>query len=369
VISEEDVEFVKNNYLKIPTKEIAIHINKSVWTVYEVAKSLGIGNFKWTDEKIEILKKYYVEKDFDFLFNVLGTTNKSSIQGKASGLGLHKRVIWTDEYDEIVKKYYSNSNWEEIFFRIPNLTKYSLQHRATKLGLECTDHYWSEEELRILKEKYPYYPNKYLSDVFFPNRNTASINLMGSKLNLKKNDLQNNKTFVPDKMIQDLSNLGQRLNRTPSIDELVFYGLPSDKSYERYFGGYRKACDLAGLEINISLFGSAKLYYSKNNDVCYSHSELVITNFFIEHNIPYNKEKHYKKVCDDTRCGLKRMDWFLDNEYVVEYWGYPDVREYVGNVKIKQSICQDNNLKMIELVRKDMRKLPDVFEYFINKYL
>lgn len=170
-------------------------------------------------------------------------------------------------------------------------------------------------------------------------------------------------------MIDDLRNLGEKLGRTPSIDELVFYGLPSEKSYRRYMGGYRMACELAGLEINVSLLGNAKLYYSKNNDACYSHSELVITNFFIEHNIPYNKEKHYKKVCDDIRCGSKRMDWFLDNEYVVEFWGYPNVKEYVENVKIKQSICQDNNLKMIELVRKDIRKLPDVFEYFINKYL
>jgi len=369
MLSEEDIEFVKNNYLKISTEEIANHINKSIWTVYGIAKKLNIGNFKWTEEKVNILKKYYVEKDWDFLFDVLGTNKKSVIFGKACSLGLHKRVIWTEEYDNVMKKYYPSSNFEEIFSKIPNVTKASMQHRATELGIRCDIHYWSEEEIQLLREKYPYYPNKYLSDIFLPNRNAVSINQMAMKLNLKKDSSQNNKVFVPEKMISDLKDLGAKLGRTPSIDELVFCGLPSDKSYDRYIGGYKKACNLAGLEVNVSLWGSAKIYFSKNNDVCYSHSELVLTNFFIDNNIPYEKEKLYREISNDLRCGTKRMDWFLGGEYVVEYWGYPDVKDYISGIEIKQQICLDNNLKMIEVVRKDIRKLPDVFEYFINKYL
>jgi hypothetical protein len=369
LISEKNIEFVKINYLKIPTKEIANHINMSIWTVYEIAKKLGIGNFKWTNKKIELLKKYYSVKNWNYLFEILGTNKKTILQDKACELGLHKMVIWNEKYDKIIKEYYPTCNFEEIYNKIPNSTKNSIQKRAKKLNLKCDDHYWSKNELNILKEKYPYYPNKYLSDMFFSKRNVFSINQMAMKLNLKKDLLQNNKTFVAEKMIEDLKNLGEKLGRTPSIDELVFYDLPSDKSYDRYVGGYRNACNLAGLEVNVSLFGSAKLYYSKNNDICYSHAELVITNFFIDNNILYEKEKYYNKICNDARCNTKRMDWFLDNKYVVEYWGYPKIDSYIKGIEIKQQICLDNDLKIIELTRKDIRKLPDVFKYFINKYL
>jgi hypothetical protein len=244
-----------------------------------------------------------------------------------------------------------------------------MQHRAAVLGIMCKDHYWSNEELELFEEKYSYYPNKYLSDVFLPKRSPFAINQMAMKMNLKKDISQNNKTLVPDKMIADLFTLGIRLGRSPLVDELSLYGLPSSKSYGRYFGSYIKACGIAGLEINISLWGSAKIFLSKNNDVCFSVSELSITNFLIDNNIPYQKEKPYSEVCDDYRCGTKRMDWWLDNDYVLEYWGYPKVKEYQEGVLVKKAICMDNNLKIIELTRKDIRKLPDVFEFFINKYL
>jgi hypothetical protein len=369
MVSEKDIEYVKENYLKITTKEIANHINKSIWTVYEIAKKLDIGNFKWTEEKIKILKEYYIDEDWDFLFNALGTNKKTVILDKACSLGLHKRVIWNEEYDIAIKKYYPSCNFEEIFSRIPNLTRSSMQHRAIKLGIGCDDHYWSDEELELFNEKYPYYPNQYLSDVFFPKRNAFAINQMAMKLNLKKDSSQNNKSFVHDKMIKDLAELGEKLGHAPLVDELALYNLPSSKSYDRYFGSYTKACGIAGLEINISLWGNAKIFFSKNNDVCFSMSELVITNFLIDNKIPYKKEKAYSEICDDLRCGMKRMDWWLDNNYVLEYWGYPKVKDYKEGVLIKQSICLDNNLNIIELTRKDIRKLPDVFKYFINKYL
>ena len=55
------------------------------------------------------------------------------------------------------------------------------------------------------------------------------------EIKAKEEQEQYQKTFVAEKMIEDLWKLSQKLGRTPSIDELTFFGLPSDKSYQRYF--------------------------------------------------------------------------------------------------------------------------------------
>ena len=51
-----EIKYVNENYMVISTKEIAKKIGKSIWTVYDIAKKLNIGNYKWTENRIEILK-------------------------------------------------------------------------------------------------------------------------------------------------------------------------------------------------------------------------------------------------------------------------------------------------------------------------
>lgn len=369
MITEEDKEFIKENYKKIPIEEIAEKIGKSKWTIYSLVQELGVGNHRWTEEEIDLLKQYYEYQDWDFMMRILGINNKQQIAHKASELGLRVRKFWSKEDDEILKNYYPILDWENIFNNISDITKDSVYKRTKFLGIAAESHWWSDEEIELLKNIYPYYPASYLVEKYFPTRKSYSINMMARKNGIKKDSSQNNKFFVPEKMINDLKLLGEKLGRTPSIEELKFYGLPSDKSYDRYIGGYKKACNLAGLEVNVSLWGKAKIYFSKNNDVCYSHSELVITNFLIDNGIMYEKEKLYNTICDDIRCGTKRMDWFINNEYIVEYWGYPNVKSYISSMDTKQEICRDYNLKIVDIYRKDLRNLPVTFNIFINKNL
>jgi hypothetical protein len=146
---------------------------------------------------------------------------------------------------------------------------------------------------------------------------------------------------------------------------LISNGLPSDATYRRYFGGYREACELAGLEINSDLFGHAKTYRSSRRDLCFSKSELIITEFFIENNIEYKKDVYYKDIIEDDRCGTKRTDWVLCDGSVIEYWGYPKIDSYIIGVKIKIEICNDNNINLIQLVRKDLTKLRNIFAKYL----
>jgi hypothetical protein len=248
--------------------------------------------------------------------------------------------------------------------KILNKKESGIYDQANKIGL-IKYAKWTDEELNLLREKYPYYSNEYLSRNIFPNRSKDSINIMGGKLNLKKTQEKKNKFYDKEEILKMLSDLSKKLNRTPLIGELVINGLPSDTTYRRYFGGYQEACRLAGLEPNYDLWGRARVFYSSNGDICYSNAELIITEFLILNKINYKKDKMYCDIVNDFRCGTKRTDWFLEDGTIVEYWGYPKVEDYKPNMELKIQICKDNNINLIEINRKDFTKLHKVFGQYL----
>jgi hypothetical protein len=163
-------------------------------------------------------------------------------------------------------------------------------------------------------------------------------------------------------LIEELQNLANKLGRTPSISELKLYGLPSERTYRRYFGSYVNACKLADLELNMSLFGEKrKIKKSIKGDICYSNAEVIITDFFIINGIPYIKEAYYKDYINDERCKTKRCDWVIYNNIFVEYFGLPEKSYYYKKMEEKRKICKDNNINLIELYRKDLNKLNTIF--------
>jgi hypothetical protein len=320
--------------------------------------------FEWTEEKIKYLYKYYPERKYDILFEKLNSNNIDMIRHKAMDLGI--KVVGYDYTENdilFLKENYDKISYNEIS-KILNKPIGSISMKINRLGLLKSEK-WSDEEINLLIEKYPHYTNKYLSEKIFVSREPNSIRTKALKLGLHKTKEKGVHFFDKDEMIEMLIDLADKLGRTPSLEELSIYGLPSSKSYERYFDGYRQACMMAGLEINESLWGRARIYISSNGDVCYSNSERIITEFFIEKNIKYTKDDKYSSLCDDKRCGNKRVDWVINEEYVVEYWGYPKIEEYKIKKDIKIDICKINNIKLIELERRDLTKLHTIFAMFL----
>ncbi|NCI19873.1 hypothetical protein EJM73_09565 [Clostridium botulinum] len=317
-------------------------------------------NIKWTSEKIELLKKYYPNSSWDFLFKVLQCSNKESIIHKAYKLNIKRQgYYYTKEDIVFLKNNYNKMSIEELGKHL-NKTSQSIMTKANNLKLHKTDK-WSEDEMKLLERVYGKYTNKELSEKFFTNRNVESIRTMANKNNLKK-DKKGVKKYNPDDMLEELQNLADKLGRTPKIPELRLYNLPSESSYRRYFGSYINACKLADLDINICLFGKKrKIPKSLNGDVCFSNAETIITDFFIKNNIKYIKEPYYKDYMDDERCKTKRCDWIIDNNVFVEYFGLPDKSYYYKKMEIKRQICKDNNIKLIELFEKDLDKLNTIF--------
>jgi len=317
-------------------------------------------NDRWTKEQIDILKEKYPYEEWDTLVNLLKPFSKDEICQKASKLNIKREnFFWTDNEIDILKDNYNNNiplNTLSILF--PNRTYESIATKAYKLGIS-EPFKWTEEEVSILKEKYAYMDNKDLIKLF-PGRKIHQLIDMAMKLNIRKDYSSNYFIQKHEKDKQDaliaLKTFAQELGRTPLGQEITDNkDIPGLITYNRYFGGYREACVNAGLEPNLgAIYGNNKhTYLSTNNDICLSKSELLITEYLIKNNIIYIKESLYRDLIDDSKCGLKRMDWLVNDNIIVEFFGMPNKDFYRVKMEEKIKICNDNENVLIDLYPND----------------
>jgi hypothetical protein len=317
----------------------------------------------WDQERINFLINNYPDSTWTFLIENLGI-QKSTILQKACELGIKRNYGYNEEDIIFIKNNYYKMPYKELGL-ILNKSEEAIASKISEMGLIKSEK-WSEDDLNLLKEVYPHYTNKYLSEHYFPNRKNIDINNMAFKLGINKNAEKGYKWYNEEEMILQLKELGEKLGRTPKYDELVINGLPSQKTYERRFDGYRNACELAGLETNSNMFGRSLHCKSKNNDLCFSKAEQTITNFFIDNSINYKKDIRYSDFINDSRCGYKTIDWIVDDYLFIEYFGLPEKDYYYEKMEEKRSICRDCNIDFLELFRNDLNKLHIIFKDFIN---
>ena len=141
----------------------------------------------WTDNEIEILKKYYILESVDELLNRLPNRTRFCIRAKANSLNLFKQPIrnkWTKEEDDILRNNYILKTKEEICNMLPNHSIYSIKYRASKLGMnKLKDSIWSKDEIDILTK---YYSKESAADISkrIPNRSIAQIRDKAENLGL-----------------------------------------------------------------------------------------------------------------------------------------------------------------------------------------
>lgn len=379
---QKDYTGIINDYLDgMSPNEIADKYNLNDGSyVYYILKKNNIPkrNNKWTENHIELLKVYYPLGEWDVLLELLKPFNKDDITHKAKYFGITRTIgdDYSPEELEIINKYYSLITTKELLKMLPYRTESGINTKACKLGLESRIR-WSDEDIEIFIKEYPIKTNKELANIF--NRTPNAVMAQGVKLGLKK-DLEEHLyiTYNKEKLISDLKEFALFLGRTPLAQEVSENKeMAHHNTYGRCFNGYVNACHEAGLEPNYSgnIF-SNNTYRSKNNDLCLSQPELIITNLFIDNSLGYEKEVYYSAFTDDVRCGYKRCDWFLENDIIVEYFGLQSKEFYQKRTEEKQRICKDNNLTLLELYQEDMKhglkglisKFKDYGIIFNNNY-
>lgn len=325
--------------------------------------------------KLKRTNKYYTESEIEFLkdnyssmtiedISLKMNKSKDSIIHRANDLGLKNDIYFYSDADvEFLYENYNNMTNEQLS-KILNKTVSSITTKAFKLGL-CNDQSWTDDEINILKEVYPHYTNKKISKDFLKNRNPTSISTMAHKFDLVKSDEKKIKWYNKEDMINDLRNVSSLIGKAPYESELESYGLPSGKSFDRYFGTYGNACIIAGFTPNASIYGKSSAMVASDGTKCASKSEYIVCEYLIKNHITYIKEAYYRDYTNDERCGRKRVDWVINN-YFVEFFGLPEKVDYKKHMIEKEQICSDNNIKLISLFRNDLKKLDEKLHIFLQ---
>lgn len=127
--------------------------------------------------------------------------------------------LWTDKENIILKNninLYTYKELKEIFF--PYRTLDSISSQCKKLGLKKdirSSRGWTSKNVDIMKKYYPFYSNKLLHELFFPNFTEKQIAEFGSHcLKLKKD-----KNYIKNWTKEDICIL-KKMYSTSTIEEL-----------------------------------------------------------------------------------------------------------------------------------------------------
>ena len=157
ILSESELEFIKSQWGILPASQIAKQLNTTKATIYGRAKKLGLpmvkNNRLWTLEEENYLKINYGRLSVEELAESLNRT-KASIHAKAAKLNLTTSFISLCEVDIAFLK----ANWEKLsakeLAKHFNLSVESIYRYAKLLNLSANraERHWTvEEEAYLIK--------------------------------------------------------------------------------------------------------------------------------------------------------------------------------------------------------------------------
>lgn len=151
------IQLYLNNQIDLIYKKYP-GINKS--KIYGISSYYGYkkSSYFWSEEDVNWLKNNYgkISKD-ELLDHYKGKYSYGAIRGKAIKLGLSKPKTWSDEEDEIFCKYYSSIPIDELMKLLPNRSYNSLICRGQRYGIFSYNY---------LNEKYTDEQKQYIYDNF-----------------------------------------------------------------------------------------------------------------------------------------------------------------------------------------------------------
>lgn len=155
---KEDEDLVRNYYPSIGTRvKSMLSVERSSEAINSKANKMGVkymGN-NWTKEDEDLMKKYYPSIGTKIKSMLSVDRNNNEIQIKASMMGLeYKGNKWNEKDKKFLIENYGKLSNKEIAEKLDK-TKSSVSNMAYALKLIDLYHFWSDEEIEILKKYYP----------------------------------------------------------------------------------------------------------------------------------------------------------------------------------------------------------------------
>ena len=152
--TDEQDEFLRQNYLTMPIKEIAEHLGRSEKACTHRANRIGLRKTNdWTEEQDEFLRQHYSTKNINEIAEYIGRTEGACIT-RASSLGLRRACIpvWTQKEDEFLKQNFLTMSLKDIAKHLGR-TRDNCKRRASMFGLRKIAK-WTKKEDEFLKQNY-----------------------------------------------------------------------------------------------------------------------------------------------------------------------------------------------------------------------
>jgi len=263
-LTEEQNQFIIDNYEKMKVCEIAKSLGVKETKVRNSAQTLGVkkGTKKeeWSNEDIEVLKENYGVLSYGDIAKLLSRENAttSAIQTKVSNLGLAVGHWWTKEEESVLFELYPRGEREVILSKLKNRKWKNVINKAVKLGIKREIQPWTEEEDNVIIDNWETLEDFELLDLL-PNRTHRSIKWRRQELGLQRN-------------------IGSSVG-------------------------------------NICV--------SKNNDKCHSIDECKLINYIYKKGFVYEKDVPYKELIlnDETNRTCDVCIYINDKIYAIEYFG------------------------------------------------
>lgn len=189
----------------IPSEQLIVkdYTKDIVEVLEEIRESL---DNHWTDEEIEIVKKYYPIEGLKCYKRLNGTRTMDAVRGLADRLNLkceYANVPYTEKEKNQIKNLWKEGKTPTQIAKILNRPVNSISFMVLNLGLRKKKEprlEWSDEEIKILVENYPKMGRNVMS--LLPNKSIWSISGQAQRLNLKKDNTTYQFTLEDDEYIK-----------------------------------------------------------------------------------------------------------------------------------------------------------------------
>jgi hypothetical protein len=183
--TQEELEYIKENYNTMTAQELAIKLNKSVGSINNATRKMKLikqEHKPWTDNEIEYLKNNYLEKTSEYIGKHL---NRSvhSVNAERDKLGLIRNEAWSQQEVDYVINNFQFMTHAEIGKKL-NRTEQAVRAKCFDLDLFKKELPWTDDEISFVRDNYMEMKTSDISKIL--NRTVSAIELKAARLGLKK---------------------------------------------------------------------------------------------------------------------------------------------------------------------------------------
>ena len=183
--TQEEDEYLRQNYLAKPWKEIAEYLGRTKAACIHRARKLGILKERtdiWTQEEDEFIRQNYGIKSIKEIAEYLGRTEVACRARVSKALGRKKKstLPWIEEEDEYLRQNYGTKSLKEIAEYLGR-SEYECKCRVSEFGLKKLIQ-WTQEENEFLRQNYGTKSLKEIAE--YLGRTEAACATMAKKLGI-----------------------------------------------------------------------------------------------------------------------------------------------------------------------------------------